>query len=267
MINQSRFTLLSVFIALLLIHVLLGVFYTGYSWMAVVYVVIAYLVILLVSTYFPTWNIYMKAQKKIPLLRVRLNEKGHLGIVQNRKKIALCFDSSMGDYTEYILDILDDHAIKAAFFISGRTIENKEYLLKRMQHNGHIIGNALYNKPQNAKWKSIDFYREELEKTNQAIEAAIGKITSYFMAPLGYTNPFMAKSVATIGLKPVAFSIQGKSRHNQNELDVMNKIEKSLKSNAIILLKDDEISAKILPQLIKNINEKGFEISLFNGDV
>lgn len=267
MINQSRFTLLSVFVALLLIHVLLGVFYTGYSWMAVVYVFIAYLVILLISTYFPRWNIYMKAQKKIPLLRVRLNEKGHLGIVQNRKKIAFCFDSSISSYTEYILDVLDDHAIKAAFFIYGETIEGKKYLLQRMKQKEHIIGNALYSKPLNAKWKSTTFYKEELERTNQAIEAAVGKITSYFMAPLGYTNPFMAKSVAALGLKPVTYSIHGQANGKQNEVDVMNKIEKSLQSNAIILLKDDEISAKILPQLIKNIQEKGFEISLFNGDV
>src|SRR5271157_4080674 len=62
------------------------------------------------------------------------------------KRIALTFDDGPSSiYTGQILDILRCHDVKATFFVCGRNVERYPEILRRVQAEGHTIGNHCYS--------------------------------------------------------------------------------------------------------------------------
>src|SRR5699024_12745730 len=61
-------------------------------------------------------------------------------------KVALTFDDGPhSQYTPMLLDGLKERGVKATFFIQGQNIEGNEEILKRIQKEGHLIGNHTFH--------------------------------------------------------------------------------------------------------------------------
>lgn len=62
-----------------------------------------------------------------------------------RKVVALTFDDGPHKkYTDDVLLILKQHGIKATFFLIGTNIQGNEGVVRKMNADGHIIGNHSY---------------------------------------------------------------------------------------------------------------------------
>ena len=71
---------------------------------------------------------------------------------ENVKKIALTFDDGPHPvYTPVLLDGLAKREVKVTFFITGENAEACPELIKRMQEEGHLIGNHTYSHPDMSK--------------------------------------------------------------------------------------------------------------------
>ena len=67
---------------------------------------------------------------------------------KHKKVVALTFDDGPdGNTTPQALDILAKYKIKATFFVQGKNIAGNEAILKRMQAEGHEVGNHSWNHP------------------------------------------------------------------------------------------------------------------------
>lgn len=261
---KSRFHIASLFISILFIHVLLGIFYTGYSYWWVTVIILGYIFILFLGSVFVRWNFYLKSQLTLPILQVKF-DKGQFNIIKNTKQIALTFDDGPGEYTEQILDILKKENVQASFFLIGNNIAGKEELVKRMKEEGHIIGNHSYDHGRKFDWQSSRLMIQEIEQTNQLIEDITGEKPRYFRPPYGVTNPNLAKAIRATEMKSVAWNVRSFDTMAKSEEKLLKRILKLAKPNAIILLHDRcEITAKILPQLIFDLKAKNYELSLIN---
>ena len=94
---------------------------------------------------------------------------------------------SMGEYgpkvaTPRILDLLDDHDIKASFFIPGYVAEKHEELVKDIVRRGHEVGHHGYIHEPPASLNPEEEW-EVLEKGISILERITGK------KPLGYRSP------------------------------------------------------------------------------
>lgn len=261
---KSRFHIASLFISILFIHVLLGIFYTGYSYWWITVIILGYIFILFLGSVFVRWNFYLKSQLTLPILQVKF-EKGQFNIIKNTKQIALTFDDGPGEYTERILDILKKEKVQASFFLIGNNIAGKEGLVKRMKAEGHIIGNHSYDHGRKFDWQSTQSMIQEIEQTNQEIEGITGERPRYFRPPYGVTNPNLAKAISATEMKSVAWNVRSFDTMAKSGEKLLKRILKLAKPNAIILLHDRcEITAKILPQLIFDLKAKGYELTLIN---
>ena len=85
---------------------------------------------------------------------------------------------------------LKERGIHATFFLIGSNIPGNEELVKRMEEEGHLIGNHTYS---HVKTDSMDILadQEELEKTNSLVKAITGKSTEYIRPPFGAWNKEM----------------------------------------------------------------------------
>ena len=101
------------------------------------------------------------------------------------KKIALTFDDGPHPYyTEELLDGLKERGVHATFFVTGEHAKLHPDVLKRMQEEGHLIGNHTYSHIQLTS-KNREKFKQELIDTNAVIQEITGEEVEYVRPPYG----------------------------------------------------------------------------------
>jgi peptidoglycan-N-acetylglucosamine deacetylase len=250
-----------VFFILLLLHVAAGVYFNGYSAWWLLACFIAYTAVLVLGSIYIQWNFYFRSINAIPLLNVKFDQD-KFSIVNRGKEIALTFDDGPAEYTEAVLDVLKKEGAVATFFLIGKNIAGWENTLKRMQAEGHSIGNHSFNHGFNFDWQSAGKMLEEIEMTNQAIKAVTGKEVKLFRPPYGVTNPNLGKALRNSGLKSIGWNLRSMDTVAKDEQALLAKILNKAKAGDIILLHDRcAITLAILPPLIAELKKRGFDFT------
>lgn len=258
---NSKFQYTILFFVLLLLHVAAGVYFNGYSawWLGAC--VLACLTILVLGSIFIGWNFYLRSVNHLPILSVKF-DGGQLSVQQRGKQIALTFDDGPAAHTEQILDCLHREDVPATFFLIGKNIAGKEQLLERMKAEGHSIGNHSFDHGFHFDWQSAAKMQDELERTNEAIEAVTGTAVKLFRPPYGVTNPNLAKAIRNSGMKSIGWNLRSMDTVAKDPQALLDKILKKVKSGDIILLHDRcAITANILPELIAALKKRDFSFT------
>lgn len=105
-----------------------------------------------------------------PAKSIRLYSHGDAG----QHKVALTFDDGPdARWTPRLLDILRDRKVRATFFVIGENALRHPELLRRMEREGHAIGNHTYSHAALTKL-SAEQIAEEVDKCDDAIARATG---------------------------------------------------------------------------------------------
>ena len=173
------------------------------------------------------------------------------------KQIALTFDDGPhAIYTKMLLDGLKERGVHATFFLMGQNIEGNEDLVKRMEEEGHLIGNHTYSHVQITKL-SEEQALGEVQKEEALLSPLIGQETMYFRPPFGSIteSQFLAigKTVVLWNIDPVDWSVQNRDK-------VVNHVLSHLDDGPIVLLHDIfKPSVEAALELIDQLQEKGYE--------
>ncbi len=177
------------------------------------------------------------------------------------KVVALTFDDGPNTYSTQILDILKVNNTPAAFFCIGKNIAGNEAVLQRMDKEGHIIGNHSYT--HDFWFDMLGWHKmlAELQQMGIAAKHATGRQPLLFRPPYGVMNPNLAKAIKEGGYTTIGWSIRSFDTKAKDKEKLLSHITGQLKPGAIILLHDSrQITAEILPELIKRIHDKGYKI-------
>jgi peptidoglycan-N-acetylglucosamine deacetylase len=98
-------------------------------------------------------------------------------------RIALTFDDGPGECTEPILELLAAHSARATFFLIGRSAESRPDIVRRIDADGHEIGNHTWSHPRLASDCDDERVRVELERTNELVSQLVGRPPDRFRAP------------------------------------------------------------------------------------
>ncbi len=99
--------------------------------------------------------------------------------------VALTFDDGPHfALTPRLLDTLKAKGVHATFFVVGQNAKEYPAILKRAIAEGHEIGNHSWSHPNLAKM-SDEAVKSELNRTSDAVEAAIGKRPTLMRPPYG----------------------------------------------------------------------------------
>jgi peptidoglycan-N-acetylglucosamine deacetylase len=150
-------------------------------------------------------------------------------------RVALTFDDGPHPkYTEEILDILLEHDVKASFFVMGKNIEGREDIIKRIDAEGHMIGNHTYSHVDLSTLRGDDAC-EELEKTNNEIRRVLGWEPDFFRPPFGEWKKSLDNCT---DLLPVLWTLDTLDWLEQDTQKAYYKVVDNVKENDIILLHD-----------------------------
>lgn len=172
-------------------------------------------------------------------------------------KVALTFDDGPHPvYTPQLLDGLNERGVHATFFVVGKNILGNEALLKRMETEGHLIGNHTYS---HVKLSELDIARAcaEVEKTNALICEVTGKEPEFIRPPFGEWKKAMECSFEMI---PVLWDVDPLDWTTKNTALVVERVLKDTKPGDIILLHDYyQSSVDAALGIVDALTERGYK--------
>jgi peptidoglycan/xylan/chitin deacetylase (PgdA/CDA1 family) len=183
-------------------------------------------------------------------------------------RIALTFDDGpCSGYTEQILDILRRHGVKATFFVCGQNVERSPEILRRVQAEGHTIGNHGYSHPF-PYFRSRAFFAREIDLTQRAIEKVTGQRPKFYRPPFGARWLGLQAVLKQRGLRLVNWSDTGYDWKLDAE-GIVRETLRTLGPGSIILLHDGRNAcrpetvdrsptAEALPAILERAAKAGF---------
>jgi peptidoglycan-N-acetylglucosamine deacetylase len=121
-------------------------------------------------------------------------------------ELALTFDDGPNAaWTPKLLDTLARHDVRATFFLLGNRSERQAALVQRIVAAGHLIGNHSWTHP-NLAWTPASCVREELARTNTALEQITSRKVRFFRPPFGARRPVVFRIAHELGLVPVLWN-------------------------------------------------------------
>lgn len=192
-----------------------------------------------------------------------LSENNSFYIGKDDKSVYLTFDCGYENgYTEKILDVLKETDTPGCFFITGHYLTSATTLVKRMNDDGHIIGNHSYNHKNFAKI-SNSMIKEEIESLERKYEELVGtNMSHYFRPPEGCASDNSLKYINSIGYKTMFWSLAYvdwyKDKVNGKEYSY-NNVMSRIHNGAIVLMHTvSPDNANALKDIIVDLKKDGY---------
>jgi peptidoglycan/xylan/chitin deacetylase (PgdA/CDA1 family) len=175
--------------------------------------------------------------------------------------IALTFDDGPHvTLTPKLLDLLAARHLKATFFVIGQNAADHPDILRRAVREGHEIGNHSWSHPNFGKM-SDDAVRRELQKTDDAIVAAIGKRPTLMRPPYGSITAHEKKWIHDeFGYRIILWDVDPLDWKRPGPSVVTARILKETKPGSIVLSHDiHPPTIEAMPATFDQLIKKGFK--------
>ncbi|OFZ55793.1 MAG: hypothetical protein A3D92_13010, partial [Bacteroidetes bacterium RIFCSPHIGHO2_02_FULL_44_7] len=139
------------------------------------------------------------------------------------------------EITPEILDILKRHDIAALFFVIGYKADDHPDLVRRIQAEGHLLGNHSYDHNVFMSLFTRKRLREDIGKAQESIEKITGKRPHYFRPPIGYTNPRYAKVLVEKSLLCVGWTLRSYDSIFKQPHKLVQRLRKRIRPGTIVL--------------------------------
>lgn len=174
----------------------------------------------------------------------------------NEKILYLTFDDGpTPEVTSSVLDLLSSYQAKATFFCIGENVKKHPTIYKRIQSEGHSIGNHTHTHPNSWKVNS-DFFLNDVEEASKVINSTL------FRPPYGKLTPrtlFSLRNKYQIIMWDV---ISGDFDEKVSAEQVQRNVIKNATNGSIIVFHDSVKAAprmlEVLPKILKHFTESGY---------
>ncbi len=183
------------------------------------------------------------------------------------KFISLSFDDGPSPgQTERILEVLQKHNVKAAFFCIGKNAQNNPSLINKIFSEGHLIGNHSFSHGFWFDLLSKRKMKEEIYKTNNLISELTGKQMKFFRPPYGVTTPVLAKVVKETGMFAVGWSVRTFDTAAKDNKEKIRRKLKNINPGDIILFHDHvQCLPEVLDEFIVEMKSESVNIIPLDG--
>ena len=175
--------------------------------------------------------------------------------------VALTFDDGPNaTLTPKLLDLLAARQLKATFFVVGQNAAEYPEILKRIVREGHEIASHSWSHPNLGKM-SDEGVRRELQKTDDAIVAAIGKRPTLMRPPYGSITANQKRWIhEEFGYRIIMWDVDPLDWKRPGPSVVTARILKETKAGSIILAHDIHApTIEAMPSTFDQLVKKGFK--------
>ncbi|MCD1258715.1 polysaccharide deacetylase [Paenibacillus athensensis] len=196
---------------------------------------------------------------------------------QGPRTAYLTFDDGPSGSTRKILDILKQHEVKATFFVVGSETAEARALYRRINAEGHALGNHTYSHDYRSIYKSAEAFKRDVARLDRLLEETVGVRPDIFRFPGGSNNHLSRKSGGPGIMKTLAreMTASGYTYFDWNvsstdaaapvqdrELIIQSVLGASRGKRSIIVLMHDNTfkttTLEALPVVIRELKQRGF---------
>ena len=179
------------------------------------------------------------------------------------KEVALTFDDGPTEYTQQILDMLDELDVKGTFFLIGEAIQSHMEEAKAIVDAGHQVGSHAYSH-QRMVFRSGQFIADELDKTNDLLRQAGYEGEIMFRPPYGKKLVLLPLALQERDMTTVMWS-----REPEYEGDLSGTAE-SIADNVVQMVQPGDIiamhlmydssapSREAVPLIVERLRDEGY---------
>ena len=215
------------------------------------------------------WGLSFQTDGEPPIANASMEElaKFNAYYAQNttEKVLYLTFDAGFENgNTPVILDALKKHSAPATFFVVGTYIESNPDLIKRMEKEGHIVGNHTYHHPDMTKLSSLSAFEKELKDVENAYNNVTGKeMTKFYRPPQGKYNENNLQMAKDLGYHTFFWSlayVDWQENNQPTKEEAFDKLLTRVHPGAIVLLHStSKTNGEILDELLTKWEEMGYQ--------
>ncbi len=175
------------------------------------------------------------------------------------KCIALTFDAGPSENSARLLDILKEKQVPATFFLLGkRHIEKYPELVERMAAEGHEVASHTWDHKILTRITPAQI-RDELVRTDDAIERITGRRPTLMRPPQGRTDDEVHAICRELGLAEVLWSVTAKDYATTDSALITKRVLAQASRDGIILLHDlYQGTVPAVPGIIDALKERGY---------
>ncbi|WP_246070725.1 polysaccharide deacetylase family protein [Paenibacillus kobensis] len=186
---------------------------------------------------------------------------------RGKRKAALTFDDVPDPrYTGKVLDVLARYHVQATFFVLGSLAARHPALVKRMQREGHTVGNHSYNHALFSQLSQEQF-RRQIVRTDAVLTPLIGYSPRFIRPPYGEVRPKQLQWARRNGYIVVNWDVDSVDWRSLRSRTVILNIRKTIQPGSIILqhagggpTQDLSGTVEALPRIIRLLQSKGYEL-------
>ena len=185
----------------------------------------------------------------------------------DKKIIYLTFDCGYENgNTETILNALKKHHAPAAFFIVGTFLRDHPDIVRRMNSEGHLVGNHTWHHPDMSAISTESSFREELESVEELYQETTGKsMLPYYRPPQGKFSTDNLNMAKDLGYYTFFWSLAYVDWYEDNQPtkeEAFDKLLGRIHPGAIVLLHNtSSTNAQILDELLSKWEDMGYQFT------
>ena len=184
---------------------------------------------------------------------------------KSKKQIALTFDDGPDPRsTPQLLELLRERKIPGTFFCIGKKVEQNPELARQILREGHLLENHSYAHSNFTNFYPAAKLQDELQRAQNAIQAATEITPKFFRPPIGLSNPNTFRVAAKLNLQVIGWSVRSLDTITPSPQKIVARIVRGLHPGAIVLLHDGNIPAEKLLATVKSLLDEtqklGYEI-------
>lgn len=201
--------------------------------------------------------------------------------IYRENTVYLTFNSTPGENTEAILNVLDDYGIKATFFLSGVEDPAAYELMRTIVQKGHTIGLNGYSDSYQQIYGSVESFLEDFKAIYTLVYETTGVKAEIFRYPGGSINAYNSGFYQELNGEMlrrnfIFFDWDVSGEDTLIEGADANRIRERVlagmenKNRGIVLLRDavgKEAVVEALPGIIEGLQSRGYEFHPLTADV
>lgn len=181
--------------------------------------------------------------------------------LKDKKIVALTFDDGPGAYTAQLLDILKTRGVPATFFVLGKQVDKYPQLIKRMEAEGHEVGNHSNSHKNLQDMSAVAQVKAEMDLCADKVNKLLGHRPTVMRCPYGAFDDAVKQYAKAEGVPLVQWDIDTRDWESRNATKVINQTfsSKGLGDGSIVLLHDiHKTSVEAVPTLIDRFQAQGY---------
>lgn len=195
--------------------------------------------------------VFLNTKKEVPIYSVDVEDK----------RVSISFDAAWGtEYTDEILEILEERNIKCTFFLVGFWVDAHPDKVKLIADKGHEIGNHSTNHPHMSKL-SRDQIIKEINTTQEKIDELAGdRAVKLIRPPYGDYNNLLIQTCEEIGFYPIQWDVDSLDWKELGEDHMYRQVTERVEPGSIVLFHNNaKYTAQTLPSILDRLLDEGYE--------